>query len=303
MADPTKPQSVSATTPPPFFITPLKTEHRFIKVLVYGKFGEGKTSLVASCVDIPTMQDVLLVNAESGAMSIEEAEHIKHRFDIDQVRAVDFKQVAHIQEFLKAHIAARDANDIMRLQKLQARMFGIPTEWEKITPTGEGLYRLRKYRTVIVDSLTEIDTFSMYQLLGIKVDMKLDQDMDVAQFAEFRKNNQLMQLLVRAYRDLAMNVLMVASAQYTQDEMKAMHWTPAITGKLSAQIQGFVDIVGWLQTGKPEKQGDAIPRRLFIQPVGKFDAKSRLASFKDAYIDNPTMAKIMAAWSHKPIPE
>lgn len=304
MADPTKPQTATAITAPPFLITPLKTEARYIKTLFYGKFGEGKTSLAASCVDIPTMQDVLLVNAESGAMSIEEAEHIKHRFDIDQIRVKDFKTVALVQEFLKAHVEARDKNDTERLQKLQARMFGIPDEWQKIVPGGEDLYRLRKYRTVIVDSLTEIDTFSMYQLLGIKTDMKLDIDsMEVAQFAEFRKNNQMMQILVRHYRDLDMNVLLVASAQYVQDEVKSMHWSPAITGKLGAQIQGFVDIVGWLQTGKPEKPGDPIPRRLFIQPVGKFDAKSRLASYKMPYFDNPTMAKIMAAWSHKPVPE
>lgn len=298
MADPTKSQTIAPVSAPPFQITPLKTEHRFIKCLFYGKFGDGKTSLAASAVDVAPMRDVLMVNAESGAMSVEEAEHIKNRDDIDQVRVTDFKTVAYIQEFLQAHCLARDSNNLERLQKLQGRIFGLPQDkWLEIKEDGEGLLRLRKYRTVIIDSLTEIDTFSMYQLLGIKVDMKLDQEMDVAQFAEFRKNNQMMQLLVRAYRDLAMNVILVASTQYVQDELKRMHWTPALTGKLSGQVQGFVDVVGFLQTGKPSEGSKDIPRRLYIQPVGQFDAKSRMASFKDPYIDAPTMEKLMAAWN------
>lgn len=297
--DPTKAQTIQARTTPPFAITPLKSQHRYIKCLFYGKFGDGKTSLAASAVDVPGMSDVLMVNAESGEMSVEEAGHIKNRYNIDQVRTTDFNTVAKVQEFLKAHCVARDANNLDTLAKLQSRMFfdGDLSHAPNIKEDGEGLYRLRKYRTIIVDSLTEIDTFSMYQLLGIKVDMKLDEEMDVAQFAEFRKNNQMMQLLVRAYRDLPMNVLLVASTQYVQDELKRMHWTPALTGKLSGQVQGFVDVVGFLQTGKPKEGDSSVPRRLYIQPIGQFDAKSRMAAYKDPYIDQPTMTKIMAAWN------
>lgn len=311
MADPTKQQSVQQTnTPPPFMITPLVTEHRFIKMLIYGPFGTGKTSLVASAVDISEMRDVLMVNAEAGQMSVQEAEHIKHRDMIDQVRVTDFKQVAYVQEFLLSHCTARDKGDIQRLKALQARLFGYSVDIIDESPNAVDEYefddngqfvwtkaRLRKYKSVIIDSLTEIDTFSMYQLLGIQTDMKLDKGMNVAQFAEFRKNNQMMNLLVRAYRDLKMNVLIVASTQYTQDEVKKFHWTPALTGKLSGQVQGFVDLVGYLQIGKPAEGSNVIPRRLAIQPIGNYDAKSRMAKFKDPFIENPTMSKIWAAFN------
>lgn len=323
MADPTKAASTSTTVgaPPPFQITPIRQQHRFIKCLFYAQFGYGKTTLAGSSVDVPKMRDVLFVNAESGTMSVEESDRIKHVDLIDVVRVTDFKQVAHVQEFLKAHIIARDAYlrngpgpdkdaALTRLAKLQSRMFG--TEYmpldvidddckEDVRDPTTGVWsaaRLRLFRTVIVDSLTEIDTLSMYGLLNIQTDMKLDMEkMDVAQFAEFRKNNQMLQLLVRAYRDLDMNVILVCSAQYNQDELKRMHWAPAVTGKLAAQIQGFVDIVGYMQVGKPTAEGGKeAPRRLYIQPIGQFDAKSRIASFKDPYIDDPSMSKIMAAF-------
>lgn len=315
VADPTKASTVKQLTPAPFQIKPLKSDHRYIKFVVYGPFGVGKTSLAGSAADVPGMDDVIMVNAESGTLSIEDADHIKNRDYIDQVPCTDFKTVALVQEFLKAHCNARDKNDIKMMKMLQSRTFNVPVEIIDEDKDAEDTFgededgnriytkmRLRRFRTVIVDSLTEIDTYSMYQLLGIKTDMKLDEDMDVAQFAEFRKNNQMMQLLVRAYRDLPMNVILVCSTQYNQDELKQFHWVPSLTGKLASQVQGFVDVVGYLVNGKPKEGTNDIPRRLYIQPIGKFDAKNRIASFKEAFIDAPTMSKIMAAFRRSQSP-
>lgn len=307
--DPTKTAGAKVVASP-FKIKPLKTDHRYIKVVIYGPFGSGKTSLAASSVDVEGMEDVLMVNAESGTLSVEDAPYINNRYYIDRIDCTDFKTVALVQEFLVAHCKARDDGDIARLKALQARTFGYPadiidTDCDDDEFDADGAItkaRLRKYRTVIVDSLTEIDTYSMYQLLNIQTDMKLDKEMEVAEWAEYRKNNQMMQLLVRAYRDLPMNVILVCSAQFNQDEMKRMYWVPSLTGKLAAQVQGFVDIVGYLAVGTPKEDPKTkeimIPRRLWVQPVGQWAAKSRIASFKDPGIDQPTFGKIMAAFKN-----
>lgn len=261
-------------------------------MLVYAKHGVGKTTLIASAVDVPEMNDVLMIDAESGEMSLESNPRVKLADKIDRVRVSSFQQVAHVQEFLKAHCLHRDNNNIDGLKNLESRFTGVPVS-EIETP--------RRYKTVLIDSVTEVNQFVMYQIMGQATDMKLTEangdaaDMEVARFEEFRKSNQMMQLLIRAYRDLPINVLMVCSEQYTQDEVKKFHYTPALTGKLSSQIQGFVDIVGYLKSGSIPEGGTEAPRRLFVQPVGNFDAKSRIAKLKQSYFDNPTMTTIMAA--------
>jgi hypothetical protein len=280
--------------PPPFMVKSAVNKQRWLNMLIYGPFGSGKTTLAASAADVPDMCDVLMVDAESGDMALEDTIRIKNVENIDHIRVENFKQVAHVQEYLKAHCKYRDEGNIDGLRNLEARVKGLnPSDIE--SP--------KKYRTVIIDSLTEVDTFSLYQLLGIDQSMKLVDNMgesvelDVARFDEFRKNNQMMQLLIRAYRDLPMNVLMVCSQKYTQDELKRMHYTPTLTGQLAMQVQGFVDIVGHLQVAKIDAAtGSAVAkRRLYVQPIGNFDAKNRKASFKEAYFDDPTMASIMKA--------
>lgn len=329
--DPTKGQTVQALTLAPFQIVPITSAHRWIKCLFYGKFGVGKTSLAASAVDVAGMDDVLMVNAESGTVSVEEAEYIRNRQYIDQVRVTDFITVARVQEFLIAHCAARDKGQVKTLKALQFRAFGHPVElidenaeddqWDIVDEDYEEqpgelvrqdplgvkrkliVARLRRFRTVIVDSISEIDTLSMYKLLNIQTDMKLDAvaASDVAEWGEFRKNNQMMQLLIRAYRDLPMHCLMVTGEKYTQDEKKIFHYGPNMTGQLANQIQGFVDIVGYLTNGKPTEQApEDVPRRLFVQPIDRFDAKCRISSYKKPYFDQPSMAKIMAAFKKSP---
>lgn len=313
VVDPTKAQNSKVLTPPPFQVRPLRSDTRYIKVMVYGVPGSGKTYLAGTAVDVPEMQDVIFVSAESGTLTVESAEAIQNRAYVDEIPVNNFKQVGYIQEFLKAHCIARDANNITTLKALQARVFGYPSsiideecEDDEYTIGDDGLpvytrVRLRRYRTVIVDSLSEVNSYLIYSLLGITMDTKFDDKAaeETAGWDEYKKGNQMLQMVIRAYRDLPMHVILVCGTQYTQDHQKVMRWSPSLIGKLGQQVQGFVDVAGYLVAMKPtEEQAakGAVPRRLWIQPIGAFDAKHRMSSFKDAYFDNPTMQMIMDAF-------
>ena len=249
-------------------------------MLVYGRAGAGKTVLAASSVDVPSMKNVLMISAEGGEMSIYGTDRVKEADGVDIIRVTNFKEMASIKDWLKAHCVHRIAKNDDKLQELQDMVFG------------EGL-PLRRYHTIIVDSLSEVEAYNMYDLLGIGDNMNLNSEMPVAEFKEYKQNNNKMQLLIRQLRDLPMHVIMTCHETYEQDETKKYHYTLKLTGQLSNNVQGFFDIVGWLQPMAATEDKES-PRKLWVQPVGgKFSAKCRRPGLKKSFFDDPTMSSIM----------
>ena len=283
----TKPP-VAPQKAPPFAISSVRKGDRWLKILIYGRQGAGKTTLAGSAVDVSRMRDVLFINIESGDLTFEDNPRIQNVDKLDQVEVNNFKQVAKIYEFLSSHCKFRDTDNQEKLRQYESWLKGCDPE---------DIKEPRKYRTVVIDSLTELEAYCMYGLLGIHGEFditQIDDDMKTAEFSEYKKNNNMVNLLVRAFRDLPMNVVIVAAQEYAQDELKRFHYTPALTGKLKTQVQGYFDIVGYLSRATPDDKGNA-PTRLYIQPIGKFDAKNRRASYKESFFDDPTMSSIMKA--------
>ena len=287
------PQAAVSKAPPPFVITPMAHRRRYLKLLIYGGFGTGKTMLAGSSVQVPQMRDVLMVTAEGGEETLEDIVDSDY---IDVVRTTTYRQVSRVQEFLKAHCIARDKNDEEALIQYQERLFEMPLE-----ESG----RLRRYNTVIIDSGTEVEQYCMYQLLGITDSTRLDEETASAEWTEYKKNHQMVQRMIRSYRDLPMHVIMTAAQQYNQDEQKKYKYSPQFTGKLSTSVQGFMDMVGYLVVAQPTGESKVLPRRLYIQPSpsGRFDAKNRFSRYQDDHFDisvtekgyNDGMAKILGA--------
>lgn len=244
-------------------------------MMIYGDYGVGKTTLAASCVDVPEMCDPLFISAEAGDMSIEE-------LDMDMVQVQSYSQFARVHEFLRIHCKARDEGDLETLRKLEARAKGLdPSQIE--TP--------RQYRTCIIDTLNEVQKYAMYQLLGIVVgEQPLDVEPENPQFKEWNLATEMIRLLVRSFRDLPMNVIFVCSETVSEDDRKRRIRTPGLPGKLANEVQGFLDAVGYYVAATLE--GGETRRRLFLTPGQTYQAKNRFPNWHGTYLDNPTMADI-----------
>jgi hypothetical protein len=277
-------------SPPPFKLGMTTGVGRYLKLLAYGKAGMGKTELLTSSADVPDMQDILFIDAEKGEMTVEGNPRIANWDSIlqNRVHVTTFKQIAEVHGWLQQHCRVRDepiserTTNILRVNEARLRGCAI-----------EDIVEPRRFKTVIIDSLTEINAYSNYELLGIDQTKVLSgeaDEVDVAGWDEFRKNNQRIQMLLRAFRDLPMHILVSCGAQYKQDEMKKMHWEPAITGQLASQIQGFFDIVGYMVVGK---QGEKTEHRMYVQPTGSFAAKNRRSVFKGEFFINANMTMVM----------
>lgn len=266
---------------------------QFVKILVYGAPGSGKTTLGGSAADVEAMRDVLVISAEGGTMVFDENDRIKESKYLDIVRIERMEQLQKLYEFLQAHLIAVRSNNESELKNLQSMVMGMPIE--KIGLDFQT--RLRKYKTVIIDSLTEIEAQNLTKILGYDENSGFDEgdDVAVAKFDDFRKNNNIVQRIVRSFRDLQMNVVIVCGVGYVQDEMKRFYYSPSLTGKLSQQVQGFMDIVGYL-VNSTNAAGTAEIRKMYVQPVAqvKFAAKNRRASYKGVFFEDPTMKSIMS---------
>ncbi len=287
MATATQMKPKTPVQAPLFKVETFDTKARYLKLLIYGDYGVGKTYLAGSSCHVPQMGDVLLINAEAGDLTLEEHDNL------DIISCRSYKQVARTAEYLKQHCVAREAGDIDKLREMEAIVRHCDVD---------DIDEPKQYRTVLMDSLTEIEEYCMYQLLGISDVTRLDEETASPEWAEYKRNHNMIKRLIRSYRDLPMNVIFTCAQQWVQDEAKKFRYSPQMTGKLSSQIQGFMDMVGHLVIGTPkeeEKEGEVInivPRRLYVQPgpSGKYSAKCRFSKFKGAYFDDPSMQSILS---------
>lgn len=104
----------------------------------------------------------------------------------------------------------------------------------------------------------------------------------------------MIQFLVRRFRDLPVNSFFICGQDINQNAAKKMFFEPLLPGKLSGDVRGMVDCVGYY-VNIPQDTG--IVRRLFL--VGGDYGNSNIAAkhrfgenLKAPYIDAPTMETI-----------
>lgn len=280
---------------PPFQIRKITPENQWLNLLIYGMHGCGKTTLAGSAADVVSMRDVLMISAEGGNLTLLDNDRVRNLDMIDEIPVNDFDSVVRIYEYLSSHVKFRDADNMDKLRQQQAWLWGVD-------PADIDDDNVRKYRTVIIDSLTEVEAYCMAKLLGTHGEFSaamLDEDIKTAEFKEYKQNNDMVNKLVRAFRDLPLNVIVLAGRAYEQDELKKFLYFPQLTGKLRTQVQGYFDIVGYLMAGKVNPDTGQAPRRLYVQPEGRWDAKCRFAGYKSGHFDDPTLASMLEALGRK----
>lgn len=296
-----KDTAVNPAKGPEFIIHSNTTITRYLKALVYADYGVGKTYLMGTSVEVPQMRDVLLISAESGELTLyDPGSH--PLFDlIDIVHVQDYHTTARVHEFLKVHCSLRDQAEAGH-KDAQERLLRLQQRLMPDVPDGD---RLRLFKTVIIDSLTEVENTCMAQLLGVEEATQIDDELNPESWDEYRKQRQMIHRLIRGFRNLPMNSLFTCPRNFrevVQGKTKTQKYIPMMTGKLANEVQGFMDLVGMLVAGNPDQvdedeKGEIpdvdIPRRMYIQPGPRHSAKSRFSTYKKPFFDNPTMKSIM----------
>ena len=255
---------------------------RYIKLLIYGPYGSGKTTLGASSVYVEQMLDVIYVSVEGGELSLEE---FPSELTENNITVRNFRQMARVVEFLRAHCRYRDADNIAELRKQESTLRGVEVE------------QPHKYRTVVLDTLSEIAVYMSQQILGFDPsNMPLDQEAAPSDIRDWGKLLTMERNFVRAIRDLPMNVICICpefQMEIGQKDNKRTIIRPAFQGRFVQEVGGFFDVVGYLRSApNPQKPGEVL-RQLDLQSGTGYDAKNRIQAIKQAFLRNPTMADLV----------
>lgn len=305
-------------------LRPIESVYNWLNALFYGAYGDGKTYLVGTAALVPEMCDILYVSLEGGEKTLRDIVKLCKEKGVDpsvvMVMPIQtYRQYAQLYETLKRHIQFRDTNNIKGLRMIEAQLRGVellekigwqPVETEpskvvaemsqaiiKLSGDEQKLAELiptpRKFRTVITDSLTEAQKYCMYQILGIDpLKQLIDAEPDAAEWKDWGASREMIQFLVRRFRDLDINAMFVCAVDIDKDAKNKMFFVPMLPGKLSNDVQGLVDVVGFIR--KIPLEGGRIVRRLFLEG-GEYSganiaAKHRFGrNLKTQFLDDPTM--------------
>lgn len=145
------------------------------------------------------------------------------------------------------------------------------------------------YKTIVLDSLTEIQKFSMYNIMKDVVNKDSERDPDIPSVREWGKSIEQIRLLVRAYRDLNIHVIFTALCNHDKDQLSGTFLDrPSLPGKLAAEVAAFVDIVGYYYM---KMQSGEMKRFLLCQKTERQIAKDRSGRLPQV-LEAPTMAEI-----------
>lgn len=172
------------------------------------------------------------------------------------------------------------------------------TNWRAL----QGLYNtLREgghgYQTVVLDSLTEIQKFNMYQIMAELIakkgadDPKVDAD--VPSMREWGKNLEQIRKFVRAFRDLQMHTIFTALAKEDKDQKTgARSIKPSLSGKMADEVAAFLDIVAYYYVKEVTENEETISKRLLLsRKTAQVVAKDRTGRLP-MVVQDPTMLSL-----------
>jgi hypothetical protein len=130
------------------------------------------------------------------------------------------------------------------------------TRWQDMQKVYDDLLKgNHPYKTIIIDSLTEMQKLAMNSQLGAGSD--LDPGGNMPEFKDWHINTEQMRRLVRAFRDLPYNTIFTALSMDAVDPRRPTGATlkqPAFTKKLAGEIPAFFDILFYMYV-KETKDG------------------------------------------------
>lgn len=238
----------------------------YIKALIYGEPGIGKTALAGSAVEVEQLRPLLVINVEDGAKTLKgKYKGTIYQDDIDIVTPRTFGQHQRI------------------LDDLYARK-------------GAG------YKTVMYDNATEGQKAGIeYQFDGDKLSTDFTEFQEATWANQgWNRSAEQMRKMIKTFSMLPMHKIFLAWRRDTSKDPKAERWGPAFSNAVASQVPGMFDSVFyyyWAMVTDPTTKKQAKSRVLLTQGSPGAIAKDRDdGNTLPTTIIEPTMEKLCRLW-------
>jgi hypothetical protein len=237
---------------------------KYIKAIVYGPAGRGKTTLIKTGLGNPSLEPILLVDFEGGVND-----------SIGSVcRFVDIDAIGNPVIGMIDVVTIRNGQDLDKVHRAVDKHKSV-------------------YNTVVLDSITEMHKLLLDQLAGTDTAARASLlSVRMPQLQEYGRAGNIMRHVVNKYKLLPdMHVLFLAGTRFERNpETGETKNFPDLLGQLAFSISGLVSMVGYF--GMMDVEGKE-ERCISFYPSKKFEGKVRdeFGSFPPIIV-NPTLSEI-----------
>ena len=158
-----------------------------------------------------------------------------------------------------------------------------------------------KYRTVVIDSVTELQTLNLEEIVAKAVASKTGKNAnrttaDEVWMDDYGKSTVQLKRLLRWFKDLPINVIITALPKKVypkgkkDEDKEPSEILPSLTSKLGDSLMGYVDYVWYMFS--EERENDEVIRYILTRDKGVYRAKTRGMNFSEAMgpvVTNPNM--------------
>jgi hypothetical protein len=168
------------------------------------------------------------------------------------------------------------------------------TTWKEMQAVYDVLHSGRhEYQTVVLDSLTEIQKFSMYNIMTDLVAAKPEADADVPGMREWGKNIEQIRRFVRGFRDLPVHTIFTALMRSDRDPRTGVTtMKPSLSGKVADEVSALLDIVVYYYVKAVAVQGETVYQRLLLTQKTESQVAKDRSGRLPMVLEAPTMKDI-----------
>lgn len=168
------------------------------------------------------------------------------------------------------------------------------TTWKEMQQVYNTLYEGKhEYRTVVLDSLTEIQKFNMYNIMHDLVALKPDIDPDIPDMRMWGKNIEQLRRFIRGFRDLPMNTVFTALVKEDKDSKTgAITMKPMMSGKLADETAAFLDIVTYMYVKQVSKDDEVVTKRLMLTQATESQVAKDRSGRLPTIIESPDLGEM-----------